>query len=189
MIHCLPVKPCHQHQLPCYYCLQYWQNTGVVYLTIQMYLLNKSINRVVSRFLSSRFHPKSRQLFPFYFSNIMLRTDLLSFGVTGAVFKIACELRRLPAYFDNPDQSNNQSITTCRYATYMSRILQGTFVHCYLVLQLIPQINKWAITSPRVSRPPLMPSNTSGPRICATFLSGDDDSDCVIGTVITSLSS
>ena len=58
--------------------------------------------RVVSRFLSSRFHPKSRLLFPFYFSNITLRTDLLTFGVTGAVFKIAGEMRRLPAYFDNP---------------------------------------------------------------------------------------
>ena len=58
--------------------------------------------RVVSRFLSRRFHPKSRWLFPFYFSNVMLRTDLLTFGVTGAVFKIASEMRRLPAYFDNP---------------------------------------------------------------------------------------
>ena len=58
--------------------------------------------RVVSRFLSRRFHPKSRRLFPFYFSNITLRTDLLTFRVTGAVFKIAGEMRRLPAYFDNP---------------------------------------------------------------------------------------
>ena len=58
--------------------------------------------RVVSRFLSRRFHPKSRRLFPFYFSNITLRTDLLTFGVTGAGFKIAGEMRRLPAYFDNP---------------------------------------------------------------------------------------
>ena len=33
----------------------------------------------------------------------MLRTDLLTFGVTGAVFKIAGEVRRLLAYFDNPD--------------------------------------------------------------------------------------
>ena len=61
-----------------------------------------SESRVVSRFLSRRFHPKSRQLFPFYFSSITLRTDLLTFGVTGAVFKIAGEMRRLPAYFDNP---------------------------------------------------------------------------------------
>ena len=58
--------------------------------------------RVVGRFLSSRSHPKSRRLFPFYFSNITLRTDLLTFGVTGAIFKIAGEMRRLPAYFDNP---------------------------------------------------------------------------------------
>ena len=62
-----------------------------------------SINRVVSRFLTRRFHPKSRRLFPFYFSNITLRTDLLTFGVTSAVFKIAGEMRRLPAYFDNPE--------------------------------------------------------------------------------------
>ena len=58
--------------------------------------------RVISRFLTSRFYPKSRQLFPFYFSNITLRTDLLTLGVTGAVFKIAGEMCRLPAYFDNP---------------------------------------------------------------------------------------
>ncbi len=32
----------------------------------------------------------------------MLRTDLLAFGVAGAVFRIAREMRRLPAYFDNP---------------------------------------------------------------------------------------
>ena len=31
-----------------------------------------------------------------------LRTDLLTFGVTSAVFKIADEMRRLQAYFDNP---------------------------------------------------------------------------------------
>ena len=30
------------------------------------------------------------------------RTDLLTLGVTGAAFKIAGEMRRLPAYFDNP---------------------------------------------------------------------------------------
>ena len=60
------------------------------------------IRRVVSRVLSNRFHPKSRQLFPFYFSNITLRTDLLTFSATGAVFKIAGEMRRLLAYFDNP---------------------------------------------------------------------------------------
>jgi len=33
----------------------------------------------------------------------MLRTDLLIFGA-GAVFGIACEMRRLPAYFDNPER-------------------------------------------------------------------------------------
>ena len=60
-------------------------------------------NRVVSRFLSRRFHPKSKRLFLFCFSNITLRTDLLTFAVTGAVFKIAGEMRRLPAYFDNPE--------------------------------------------------------------------------------------
>ena len=45
--------------------------------------------RVVSRFLSRRFHPKSRRLFPFYFFNITLKTDLLTFEVAGAVFEIA----------------------------------------------------------------------------------------------------
>ena len=58
--------------------------------------------RVVSRFLSRRFHPKSRWLFPFYSFNITLRTDLLTFRVTGAVFKIAGEMRQLPASFGNP---------------------------------------------------------------------------------------
>ena len=33
----------------------------------------------------------------------MLRTDLLTFGVTHTVFKIAGEMHRLPAYFNNPD--------------------------------------------------------------------------------------
>ena len=66
-----------------------------------VFVLDKSF-RVVRRFLSSRFHPKSRRLFPFYFSNITLRTDLLTFRVTSAVIKIASEMRRLPAYFDNP---------------------------------------------------------------------------------------
>ena len=37
----------------------------------------------------------------FYFYNI--RTDQLTFGVAVAVFTIAGEMRRLPAYFDNPD--------------------------------------------------------------------------------------
>ena len=76
-----------------------------------MYLLNE----VVSRLLSRRFHPKNRLFFAFYFSNIMLRTDLRTYGITGTVCKIADEMHRLPAYFENLDQSNNQSITTCRY--------------------------------------------------------------------------
>ena len=40
---------------------------------------------------------------PLYFSNITLRTDLLTFGVTGAELKIAGEMLWLPAYFDNPE--------------------------------------------------------------------------------------
>ena len=59
--------------------------------------------RVVSRFLSSRFHPKSRRLCSCYFSNIMLQTDLLTCGVAAAVFGIAGGTRLLPAYFDNPE--------------------------------------------------------------------------------------
>ena len=61
-----------------------------------------SIIRVVSRFLSSRFHPKIRQLLSSYFSNIMLQTDLLTFRVAAAVFGIAGGMRQLLAYFDNP---------------------------------------------------------------------------------------
>lgn len=33
----------------------------------------------------------------------MLRPDLLTFRVAGAVFRIAGEMCLLPAYFDNPD--------------------------------------------------------------------------------------
>ena len=64
--------------------------------------VDRQMSRVVSRFLNTRFHPTRRQLFPFYFSNITLRTNLLIFEVTGPVFKIAIEMRRLLAYFDNP---------------------------------------------------------------------------------------
>ena len=42
-------------------------------------------------------------LIPFYFFNITLKTDLLTFEVAGAVFEIAGEMRQLPAYFDNPE--------------------------------------------------------------------------------------
>ena len=38
----------------------------------------------------------------------MFRTDL-TFGVAGAVFKLAGELRQLPAYFDNPDQEETKT--------------------------------------------------------------------------------
>ena len=67
--------------------------------------------RVVSRFLSRRFHPKSRRLFRFYFSNITLRTDLLTFQVSGAIFKIAGEMRWLPAYFDNAASGGSVTYT------------------------------------------------------------------------------
>ena len=69
----------------------------------KQFILKIITPRVVSRFLIRTFHPKSRWLFPFYFSNITLRTDLLTFGVTGTVFKIAGEMCQLPAYFDNPE--------------------------------------------------------------------------------------
>ena len=84
---------------------QYWVVLPLLQHCLHMLVLKfHMMCRVVSRFLSSRFHPKSRQLFSFYFSKIMLRTVLhvLTFQVTGAVFKIASEMRRLPAYFDNP---------------------------------------------------------------------------------------
>ena len=68
------------------------------------------VSRVVSRFLSSRFHPKSRGLFLFYFSNITLRIDLLTFRVTDTVFKIASEMRQLPVYFDNPVSAFNVAV-------------------------------------------------------------------------------
>ena len=76
--------------------------------------------RVVSRFLSSRFHPKSWQQFSFYFSNITLRTDLLMFEVAVTVCRIAGGMCWLPAYFDSPDnwfnywsQPSNKNSITC----------------------------------------------------------------------------
>ena len=42
----------------------------------------------------------------------MLRPELLAFWVAGAVFRIAGEMRRLPAYFDNPDSAINFSEST-----------------------------------------------------------------------------
>ena len=61
-----------------------------------------SLFKVYCRFLSSRFHTKSRQLFSCYFSDIILQTDLLIFGVAAAVFGVACGMRWLPTYFDSP---------------------------------------------------------------------------------------
>ena len=46
----------------------------------------------------------------FYFhfiSNILLRTDL-TFGVADTVFRIASEMRRLAAYFNNPDETRRK---------------------------------------------------------------------------------
>ena len=68
-----------------------------------------SPSRVLSRFLSSRFHPRVGDYFHFIspISRSYLQYhahDLLTFGVTSAIFKIAGEIRWLPAYFDNPDQ-------------------------------------------------------------------------------------
>ena len=82
-----------------------WSSNSFTHSKRKLHIIN---NRVVSRFLSSRFHPNSRRLFPFYFSNITPRTDPLTFGVTGAVFKIAGEMRWLPAYFDDPWTSEKQ---------------------------------------------------------------------------------
>ena len=61
-----------------------------------------------------------RRLFPFYFSNITLRTDLLTFRVTGAVFKIASEKRQLPAYFDNPGNVINNRINRYNGSCYLA---------------------------------------------------------------------
>ena len=80
------------------------------------------MSRVVSRFLSRRFHPKSRGQFPFHFSHITLRTDLLTFGVTGAVFKIAGEMCQLPAFFDNHDEEQN--VEELKYVYYAKECLK-----------------------------------------------------------------
>ena len=53
-------------------------------------------------FLEAGSFQKLGGYFHFISPNITLRTDLLTFGVTSAVFKIAGEMCRLPAYFDNP---------------------------------------------------------------------------------------
>ena len=110
---------------------------AIAKISFQHEIKNKTVTcRVVSRFLSRRFHPKSRRLFPFYFSNITLRTDLLTFGVTGAVFKIAGEMRRLPAYFDNHEHggtvlteilSSNNVKNELRYSLYWKNHHNSTF--------------------------------------------------------------
>ena len=74
----------------CKHILSY--DANALYLSTMLH--DMPCGRVVSRFLSSTFHPKSRWLFPFYFSNITLRTDVLTFRVNGAVFKIAGEMHR-----------------------------------------------------------------------------------------------
>ena len=81
------------------------------------------------RFLSRRFYPKSRRLFPFYFSNIMLRTDLLTFGVTGTVFKIAGEMRQLLAYFDNPVTILKQDDPFSRVPLFSATLLMSPPCH------------------------------------------------------------
>ena len=88
-------------------------------------------NRVVSRFLSSRSHSNSRWLFPFYFSNITLRTDLLTFRVTGAVFKIAAEMHRLPACFDNPEAIGWRSITHSLTHSILINLFIKTGLNCF----------------------------------------------------------
>ena len=83
--------------------------------------------------LSSRFHPNSRRLFPFYFSNFTLRTYLLTFGVTGAVFEIAGEMRRLLAYFDNPAQGRKWSGGNSSSGKSQNFILsKGNLIYMYL---------------------------------------------------------
>ena len=55
----------------------------------------------------------------------MLKTDLLSFGVTGAVFKIAGEMRWLPAYFDNPEKrSFDGKCAIPQYTTFDYQLIQ-----------------------------------------------------------------
>ena len=68
-----------------------WVKRKVVYARVGQ----TTVLTVVSRFLSSRFHA-------FDFSNIMLRSDLLIFEVSGPLFKIAGEMCWLQAYFDSP---------------------------------------------------------------------------------------
>ena len=94
--------------------------------------------RVVSRFLSSRFHSNSGRLFPFYFSNIMLRTDLLKFRVTGAVFKIAGEMRGLPAYFDNPGIQVDNSVHLITLYIHVVYNLIVDIICSLLVLRTLP---------------------------------------------------
>ena len=99
--------------------------------------------RVVSRFLSRRFHPKSRRLFQFYFSSIMLRTDLLTFGVIGAVFKIAGEMRRLPAYFDNPVNEKLISVTAVAQTPHKNNFFKPIFGYARCKVKR----DMWSITA------------------------------------------
>ena len=61
----------------------------------------------------------------FYFHLIILRTDLLAFGVASTVFRIADELRRLLAYFDNPNGSCALLGRSCNYQLIDCRLLSS----------------------------------------------------------------
>ena len=90
------------------------------------------INRVVSRFLSSRFHPTSKQLFPFYFCNITLRTDLLTFVETGTWFELAGEMHRLTAYFDNPEFNKAKNIYLIKKFALVIKVIHSRIPFTYL---------------------------------------------------------
>ena len=119
-------------------------------------------SRVVSRFLSRRFHPKSRRLFPFYFSNITFRTDLLTFGVTGAVFKIAGEMRRLPAYFDNPELVEVLDLELQCYYRKCSLFPMETIslpVISHTLLPMMSEDDKWSLEMESVASRMLKPAH------------------------------
>ena len=56
----------------------------------------------VSSFLNCRFHPKREAYTCILFPQYTLGTELLTFKLTGVVFKIAVQMSWLRANFDNP---------------------------------------------------------------------------------------
>ena len=136
--------------------------------------------------LSRRFHPKSRRLLSFYFSDIMLQTDLLTFGIAAAVFGIASGMRRLPVYFDNPALFPCTSIifyAILLWHAQKSKFWSGyhkIFFSCRTWVQMMPSLVKGDDVSSETKATPrhgrLRPAGVNGLKRWET--------DCYVCTIV-----